>query len=219
MLRRRLELPRDSVPVNDWALEVVGYRREMLTQYIGQSETMFALANGFLGMRGTHEEDRPVKEYGTFLNGFYEIRPLVYGEHSYGFPEHGQTMLNCPNGAIVKLYVDDQPLDVERAEVIAYYRGLDLSAGVLRRDVTFDTASGKRVHVTSIRLVSLARRNLAAIRYEVIVENADADLTLCSELINRQPLPVDTNDPRLGEGFVGRVLQPTGPARRICERS
>ena len=74
------------MPVNDWALEVIGYRREMFEQYIGQSETMFALANGFLGMRGTHEEERPAKEPGTFLNGFYEIRPIVYGEHAMAFP-------------------------------------------------------------------------------------------------------------------------------------
>jgi len=209
MLRRRLDPPRDIFPINDWALAVVGYRREVL-QYTGQAETMFALANGFLGMRGTHEEDHPVQEDGTFLNGFYEIRPIVYGEHAYGFPKVGQTMLNCPNGKIIKLYVDDQPFDVANSEVLEYYRGLDLREGVLRREVTFETATGKRVRVTSVRLVSLAQRNLAAIRYEVTVENADADVIVSSELINRQPLPVETSDPRLGQGFVGRVLHPTG---------
>ena len=61
MLRRRLDPPRDIFPVDDWALTVAGYRREVFAQYIGQAETIFALANGFLGMRGTHEEDHPVK--------------------------------------------------------------------------------------------------------------------------------------------------------------
>ena len=210
MLRRRLDPPRDIFPINDWALAVVGYRRELFEQYIGQAETMFALANGYLGMRGTHEEDHPAKEHGTFLNGFYEVRPIVYGEHAYGFPKVGQTMLNCPNGKIIKLYVDDQPFDLASAEVIAYYRGLDLREGVLRREVTFETAAGKRVRVTSLSLVSLAQRNLAATRYEVTLENADADVIVSSELINRQPLPVETADPRMAQGFVGRVLHPTG---------
>ena len=139
MLRRRLDPPRDIFPIDDWALAVVGYRREVFAQYIGQAETMFALANGFLGMRGTHEEDHPIKDPGTFLNGFYEIRPIVYGEHAYGFPKVGQTMLNCPSGAIIKLYVDDQPFDLESAEVIGYHRSLDLRDGVLRREVVFET--------------------------------------------------------------------------------
>jgi alpha,alpha-trehalose phosphorylase len=210
MLRRRLDPPRDIFPIDDWALTVAGYRREVFAQYIGQAETMFALANGYLGMRGTHEEDHPVKDPGTFLNGFYEIRPIVYGEHAYGFPKVGQTMLNCPSGAIIKLHVDDQPFDLESAEVIGYHRSLDLRDGLLRREVVFETARGKRVRVASLRLVSVAYRNLAAIRYEVTLENADADLILSSELINRQPLPVATADPRLGEGLVGRVLHPTG---------
>jgi alpha,alpha-trehalose phosphorylase len=210
MLRRRLNPPRDIFPIDDWALTVASYRREVFAQYIGQAETMFALSNGYLGMRGTHEEDHPVKDPGTFLNGFYEIRPIVYGEHAYGFPKVGQTMLNCPSGAIIKLYVDDQPFDLESAEVIGYHRSLDLRDGVLRREVVFETARGKRVRVASLRLVSLAYRNLAAIRHEVTLENADADLILSSELINRQPLPVETADPRLGQGFVGRVLHPTG---------
>ena len=167
MLRRRLDPPRDIFPIDDWALAVVGYRREVFAEYVGQSETMFALANGFLGMRGTPEEDHPVYDPGTFLNGFYEIRPIVYGEHAYGFPKVGQTMLNCPSGAIIKLYVDDQPFELESAEVIGYYCGLDLRDGVLRREVVFETARGKRVRVTSLRLVSLTYRNLAAIRYEV----------------------------------------------------
>jgi alpha,alpha-trehalose phosphorylase len=210
MLRRRLDPPRDIFPIDDWALAVVGYRREVFAEYVGQSETMFALANGFLGMRGTPEEDHPVYDPGTFLNGFYEIRPIVYGEHAYGFPKVGQTMLNCPSGTIIKLYVDDQPFDLESAEVLGYYRGVDLRDGVLRREVVFETARGKRVRLTSLRLVSLTYRNLAAIRYEVRLEDADADLIVSSELINRQPLPVDTADPRLGQGFVGRVLDPTG---------
>jgi alpha,alpha-trehalose phosphorylase len=210
MLRRRLDPPRDIFPIDDWALVVAGYRREVFTEYVGQSETMFALANGFLGMRGTPEEDHPVYDPGTFLNGFYEIRPIVYGEHAYGFPKVGQTMLNCPSGAIIKLYVDDQPFELESAEVVGYSRDLDMRDGVLRREVVFETAMGKRVRVTSLRLVSLAYRNLAAIRYEVTCENADADLIVSSELINRQPLPVDTTDPRLGQGLVGRVLDPTG---------
>jgi hypothetical protein len=48
---------------------------------------MFALANGYLGIRRMPEEGRPVREPGVFLNGFHEFRPINYSERAYGFPD------------------------------------------------------------------------------------------------------------------------------------
>ena len=74
---------------------------------------------------------------------------------------------------------------------------------------------GKRMHLRTVRLVSFAERNLAAIEYELFAEDADAEIVISSELANRQPLPVETADPRVAVGFVGRVLQ---PLETRCER-
>jgi alpha,alpha-trehalose phosphorylase len=41
---------------------------------------MFALSNGYLGIRGMPEEGRPVREPGVLLNGFHEFRHITYGE-------------------------------------------------------------------------------------------------------------------------------------------
>ena len=216
MLRERLIPPRDIFPINPWAMETTALRRELIWQFLGQAETAFALANGYLGMRGTADEDRPVQEHGTFLNGFYEFRPIVYGEHSYGFPRVGQTMLNCPDGKILKLYVDDEPFTIATAEVLKYHRKLDFRDGALHREVVWTTASGKTVRLKTTRLVSFQHRHLATIAYELTAEDAEAELIISSELVNRQPLPVETSDPRLGQGFVGRVLHPTGTHAGHC---
>ncbi|MCL2653818.1 MAG: hypothetical protein FWD63_08550, partial [Propionibacteriaceae bacterium] len=40
------------------------------------SETIFALGNGFVGMRGVRSEDAPVPT--CFVNGFYETWPIKY---------------------------------------------------------------------------------------------------------------------------------------------
>ena len=80
----------------------------------------------------------------------------------------------------------------------------------MRRDVRWVTTSGKHMRLTTTRLVSLRHRHLAAIAYELTAEDADANVAISSELLHRQPLPVDSTDPRLAEGFVGRVLHPTG---------
>ena len=49
---------------------------------------------------------------GTYLNSFFEERPLPYAEAGYGYPEDGQTVVNVTNGKIVRLLVEDEPFDV-----------------------------------------------------------------------------------------------------------
>ncbi len=210
MLRPRLHLPRDIFPFDPWALVVNEFRRELLDQYVGQFETAVALANGYLGIRGTPEEDHPVREPGTYLNGFYETRPIVYGEHAYGFPRVGQTMLNCPSGKILKLYVDDEPFDPDKAEVVAFHAGLNMRRGTVDREIEWLTPDGKRISLSTMRLVSFPHKHLAALDYRVVAKDADAEFIIASEMINRHPLPFDTDDPRLGSGFAGRVLHPAG---------
>jgi len=210
VLRRRLNPPADYFPDDSWAVKAT----EFLPEYLPQAETAFALANGYLGMRGSLDEDYPTHEPGTYLNGFYETRPIVYGEQAYGFPKVGQSMLNCPDGKIIRLYVDDEPFDVDRAELLRFRRKLDLKDGVYQRDVIWLTPSGTRIRLRTTRLVSFAHRHLAAIYYQLLAEDGDVEFVIVSELVNRQPLPVETTDPRLGEGFVGRVLHPTGTEAR-----
>jgi alpha,alpha-trehalose phosphorylase len=210
VLRARLNPPAEYFPDDPWALKSTRFSLEFLPQ----AETAFALANGYLGMRGNFEEDHPSREPGTYLNGFYETRPIVYGEQAYGFPKVGQSMLNCPDGKIIKLYVDDEPFDLTRAEILNFRRKLDLKDGVYRRDVTWISPSGKRIRLRTTRLVSFMHRHLATVHYQLVAEDGDVEFVIASELINRQPLPVQTSDPRLGEGFVGRVLHPTGTEAR-----
>jgi len=206
MLRERLKPPRDVFPVVPWALETKAFRPE----FVAQSETAMALGNGFLGIRGSHEENRPAAEPGTYLNGFYELRPLVYGEEAYGLPEYGQTMLNVPDGKVIKLYVDDTPFELGTAELLDYGRTLDMRRGVYRRHVAWRTPAGKRLRLETARFVSLRHRHLAGVDYTLTVEDGEADVVISSELMARK-LPTRAGaDPRVAQGFSDVVLQPAG---------
>ena len=79
---------------------------------LAQSESIFALSNGHIGLRANLEEGEPHGLPGTYLNSFYEARPLPYAEPGYGYPEVGQTLVNVTNGKIIRLLVDDEPFDV-----------------------------------------------------------------------------------------------------------
>lgn len=210
MLRKRQSPPRDTFPPDPWSLSIVKFEADLAADYVGQAETAFALANGYLGIRGSFDEGSPVEEAGVFLNGFYETRPITYGESAYGFPRAGQSILSCPDGTVLRLIVDDEPFDVLRAEILEFRRVLDFASGTLTRDVVWATPRGKRLKLSTTRLVSLASKHLAAIDWELVPLDADVDVVLSSELIERRPLPVAGDDPRLAEPQDARVLTPRG---------
>ena len=128
---------------------------------------MFALANGHIGLRANLDEGEPFGLPGTYLDGFYELRPLPYAEAGYGYPESGQTVVNVTNGKIIRLLVEDEPFDVRYGELRHHERVLDLRAGVLRRSAEWVSPTGRAVRVSSTRLVSFTQRAMAAIEYEV----------------------------------------------------
>src|SRR6476469_2641266 len=119
---------------------------------LAQTESIFALSNGHIGLRGNLEEGEPHGLPGTYLNGFYETRPLPYAEAGYGYPEDGQTLINVTNGKVIRLLVDDAPSDDRYGHLEGHERILDLRAGVLRRHVDWVSPAGQRVRVSSVRL-------------------------------------------------------------------
>jgi alpha,alpha-trehalose phosphorylase len=174
---------------------------------LAHSESIFALANGHIGLRGNLEEGEPHGLPGTYLNSFYETRPLPYPEGGYGYPEAGQAVVNVTNGKIIRLLVDDEPFDVRYGELRRHERTLDFRAGLLRREAEWVSPAGQGVRVTSARLVSLAQRSVAAILYEVEPLEEEARLVVQSELVANEPLPsAMEKDPRAGAG-VGAALE------------
>ncbi|MFE6997428.1 glycoside hydrolase family 65 protein [Microbacterium sp. NPDC057659] len=190
----------------------------------GLPETLFAVGNGYLGLRGNHIEGRSAHEHGTFINGLHETWPIRHAEQAYGFAEVGQTIVNAPDAKIMRVYVDDEPLSFDEADVREYSRTLDMRTGVLHRDVLWVTPSGKRVRLRDERMVSFDERHLAVMRLELVVENADAPVTISCQLLNRQDggtvytgTPEAAQkaaagkagfDPRKAEKITERVLQP-----------
>ncbi len=164
---------------------------------LAQSESIFALSNGHIGLRGNLDEGDPHGLPGTYLNSMYEVRPLPYAEAGYGFPDSGQTVINVTNGKIIRLLVDDEPFDIRYGTLNSHERVLDLQAGTLTRNVDWSSPAGARVKVSSVRMVSLTQRAIAAINYTVEPMDQTLRLVLQSELVTNEEMPVRGNDPRL----------------------
>ncbi|MFZ2173310.1 MAG: glycoside hydrolase family 65 protein [Rhodococcus sp. (in: high G+C Gram-positive bacteria)] len=161
------------------------------------TESTFALSNGHIGIRGTFEEGEPRGLPGTYLNGFYEQRPLPYAEAGYGYPEDGQTIVNVTNGSIMRLLVEDEPLDMRYGTAPQHERILDFRSGTLRRTTDWTSPTGRKVRIHAERLVSFTSRAVAAIRYEVEPLDGDVELVLQSDLLANEPNPIRSDDPRV----------------------
>ena len=171
--------------------------KELALDQLGQSESIFALSNGHIGLRGNLDEGEPHGLPGTYLNSFYELRPLPYAEAGYGFPESGQSIINVSNGKLIRLLVDDEPFDVRYGELRSHERVLDLRAGTLHRELEWVSPAGDAVKVRSTRLVSFTHRAVAACSYEVEAVDEPLRLIVQSELVANEQLPTTRPDPRV----------------------
>jgi alpha,alpha-trehalose phosphorylase len=178
--------------VEPWAVR----EPELRLDALGRCESILALSNGHIGLRGNLEEGEPADLPGTYLNAFYESRPLPYAEGGYGYPEDGQTMINVTDGKVLRLLVDDEPFDVRYGHLIRHERVLDFRDGVLRRDVEWVSPADLAISLRTTRLVSFAQRAVAAILYEVAPLSAAARIVVQSELVANEPVTDEPSDPR-----------------------
>ena len=213
-MRAHDPLDRTRFPVDEWRLSEVRYS----TADLGVTETLFAVGNGYLGMRGNVEEGRETFAHGTFINGFHETWPIRHAEEAFGFARVGQTIVQVPDNKTMKLYVDDEPMLLSVADLETYERSLDFRDGVLHRDIIWRTPGGKRVRVTSTRMVSFTQRHLAVLTIEVTMLDDEAPVVVSSQTLNRQDGRDEYHvraaamgsgtDPRKAEAFDTRVLEP-----------
>jgi alpha,alpha-trehalose phosphorylase len=183
-----------AFPAEPWSVR----ETSLSLEHLAQSESLFALGNGHLGLRGNLDEGEPFGLPGTYLGGFCELRPLPSAEGAYGVPSATQTIVNVTNGKLIRLLVDDEPLDVRYGELRSHERVLDLRAGVLHRSLDWVSPAGRAVRVRTTRLVSFAQRAIAGILYEVEPLEERLALVVQSELVANEPLPDPGADPRAG---------------------
>lgn len=193
---------------------------ELRLDRLAQTESVFALSNGHVGMRGNLDEGEPHGLPGTYLNSFYEQRPLPHAETAYGYPESGQTVINVTNGKVIRLLVDDEPLDLRYGRVLHHERILDMRAGTLTRHVEWTSPVDKTIKVTSVRIVSLTQRAVAAVCYEVEPVDQAVRVVAQSELVANEALPGGGKDPRssaiLESPSSARSTSPTAPRSCCC---
>ncbi|HUY49513.1 MAG TPA: glycosyl hydrolase family 65 protein [Streptosporangiaceae bacterium] len=191
-----------AFPVEPWCLRESTLHVNMLAE----TESVFALSNGHIGWRANLDEGEPHGLPGSYLNGVYEQRPLPYAEAGFGYPESGQTMINVTNGKLIRLLVDDEPFDIRYGELLRHERVLDFRAGTLSRRAEWVSPAGRHVRVSSVRLVSLTQRSVAAVSYQVEALDGPVRVVVQSELVANEELPPSGRDPRIAAALAAPLV-------------
>ena len=200
--------PQHTYPLDAWCIRETAFD----TQSHFLDETLFALGNGYIGLRGTHEEGyrgpAGTSLDGTYLNGFYESEAIHYPEAAYGLAKTNQFMLNVPNAKGVALWLEDERFDLLQGSLARYERTLDFRTGVLTRVVEWVSPQGRRVSVLSRRVVCFENKHLFALEYEVTPLNFAGRVRLVATLDGAVKNQEAGDDPRVGSAVSGPALHP-----------
>lgn len=204
--------PNALYPYQEWSLDEDAYD-EVNNQ---RGESVFALGNGYIGMRGNFEEgyhgNLGSSVTGNYLNGFFDSEPIVYPEGAYGYPSRNQSMLNVTDAKVIKLSINGHEFQLNSGQVHRYERKLDMKSGFLHRQVEWESPAGHRVLLHIRRMVSLQHKHLAAIDYKVTALNFGGTLTFTSLMDGIIERSEATDDPRLGSssGQPSLLLEDSG---------
>lgn len=176
----------------------------------GTLETLFALGNGHLGIRGAHSTRGDAELPGTFINGFHEIWDIKHAENAYGFARTGQRIVYVPDANNFTVSIDGEALSLAESSVLDYRRSVDFSTGVYEESTTWACRSGATVTTVERRAVGFDSRGCLGLELSVSADR-DVSADIISGVVNRQDQPVEdhsVHDPRRSGRHAGRVLLP-----------
>ncbi|MFW5985997.1 MAG: glycoside hydrolase family 65 protein [Halanaerobiales bacterium] len=148
------------------------------------NESIFSLGNGYMGLRGTLEEDYSGPEKtttpGMYINGVYGSQKIAYGEEAPKQPQYSQTILNLPDWTIINIYLDGEKFNMLEGKVEKYGRYLDMRQGMLNRDLIWESSRGRRIRITTSRFLSLTDPHLGMINFNIKTLNFSGTVKLVS---------------------------------------
>jgi beta-phosphoglucomutase len=159
-------------------------------------ESLFALANGSLGVRGGFEESASATD-ASFLAAVHERNPIEHHERFAGFPRATDTRVPIADGTRVAIELDGQLLDPHAAECLDFERVLDLRDGIVRRRMRLRTPKGATLQIESERLVAFDS-DVLAIRFRLTSIDYSGPVSLVSSIAAARRSAGQGDDPRIG---------------------
>ena len=162
---------------NEWSIIEEGFNPEHQTA----SESIFSIGNGYMGQRANFEEDYSGETFqGTYIGGVYYEDKIRVGWWKNGYPDYFAKVLNAPDWISLNIEIDDEILDLNRCEVSQFRRELNMKEAWLKRSFKAQLHDGKQVKISALRFLSMQRKELGLIRYEIKPLNFSGTIKITS---------------------------------------
>lgn len=132
------------------------------------SESVFSLGNGMMGQRGNLEETYSGHSLqGTYVGGVYYPDKTRVGWWKNGYPEYFAKVLNASYWSGLRIFIDNEELDLAKVEIMSFKRELDMHKGVLNRFCTVKMQNGIELNIQTHRFYSLINKEYSALQYNI----------------------------------------------------
>lgn len=157
-----------------------------------QMESLFAVGNGYMGVRGALDTPLPVSQCDLFVAGVYDRKraDLPYSEVEFLATERSDDphaeLVPLPSPFRLELALEGERLDFAGPHGLELRRLLDLKAGVLHIEALYETQGGRRTRVHTRRCASLSDPHLLLHEAVVSAENHWAEIAVSATLEDTQ---------------------------------
>ena len=165
---------------------------------LGIKESLFALGNGYLGIRSSPEEGKDGlkgSQRGSYINGIYERIPMHHAEMAYGFPTMIDKQPRICDTQTMEIFLDSIPLS-ENSLLLNYKESMELEKGLHKRSFFWEHPSGKLAKFKFTRLASFKRKELFVYHVEI---DYPGKIEVRSYLDTDVKNSIDQEDPRIGK--------------------
>jgi maltose phosphorylase len=149
--------------------------------YSRVSESIFALSNEYIGVRGCFDEGGSVDSLrGAYINGVFELTHLP---KSYlGIVDKTHFMIPAADWIAVEIILDGEKLNLGKAKFSDFTRELDMRSGTLTRSFIWHTATGKDLRLTFTRFTDMNHGERAYRRIEFEALNFSGNVEIADSI-------------------------------------
>lgn len=133
-------------------------------------ESLFALSNSYLGIRGSHEEGTKISLPYFYINGVFDKSETFMRE-----------LATLPNPLGIRFYIEKELIGIEDCEILEYLREFDIKNGILWKSLILRDSKGRETKIEGCRFASRKNIHRIGIIYNLTPINYDGIIEVESE--------------------------------------
>ena len=173
-----MKLDAHSDRLEEWSIIREGYD----VNEEANQETIFTLANGYMGIRGAIELPSQNKCHGTYLAGVFDKLEVPDDSVVCGLTLQNKAITPAyaivPDTNLIEIHTAGDSFDFMNCDIQNCKRVLDMRHGITRNEYTIKSRKGNIVEVKTLTMVSKVRKHIIMYYVNVMPVNFSGKLTV-----------------------------------------